>query len=70
MMLLISAYYDKSLAALNAGADIQKLIDLPVREQIGRYKYTLQENVASAFDQVMAQLDKEVNEAKNAKEDF
>ncbi len=70
MMLLISAYYDKSLAALNAGADIQKLIDLPVREQIGRYKYTLQENVASAFDQVMAQLDKEVNEAKSAKEDF
>ncbi len=70
MMQLIAAYYDKALAALNAGADIQKLIDLPVREQIGRYKYTLPENIASAFDQVMAELDKEVNEAKNAKEDF
>ncbi len=70
MMQLIAAYYDKALAALNAGADIQKLIDLPVREQIGRYKYTLPENAASAFDQVMTELDKEVNEAKNAKEDF
>ena len=70
MMQLIAAYYDKALEALNAGADIQKLIDLPVREQIGRYKYTLPENIASAFDQVMAELDKEVNEAKNAKEDF
>ncbi len=70
MMQLIAAYYDKALAALNAGADIQKLIDLPVREQIGRYKYTLPENAASTFDQVMTELDKEVNEAKNAKEDF
>ena len=70
MMQLIAAYYDKALAALNAGEDIQKLIDLPVREQIGRYKYTLPENAASAFDQVMTELDKEVNEAKNAKEDF
>ena len=70
MMQLIAAYYDKALAALNAGADIQKLIDLPVREQIGRYKYTLPENPASTFDQVMTELDKEVNEAKNAKEDF
>ena len=67
---MIAAYYDKALAALNAGADIQKLIDLPVREQIGRYKYTLPENAASTFDQVMTELDKEVNEAKNAKEDF
>ncbi len=70
MMQLIAAYYDKALAALNAGADIQKLIDLPVREQIGRYKYTLPENAVSTFDQVMTELDKEVNEAKNAKEDF
>ncbi len=70
MMQLIAAYYDKAQEALSAGADIQKLIDLPVREQIGRYKYTLPENAASVFDQVMAQLDKEVNEAKNAKEDF
>lgn len=70
MMQLIAAYYDKAQEALSAGADIQKLIDLPVREQIGRYKYTLPENVVSVFDQVMAQLDKEVNEAKNAKEDF
>ena len=70
MMLLITGYYEKALAALNGGVDIQKLIDLPVREQIGRFKYTEPANLKQNFDQVMAQLDKELNEAKEAKEDF
>ncbi len=70
MMLLITGYYEKALAALNAGVNIQKLIDLPVREQIGRFKYTLPDQVKETFTQVMARLDQELNEAKQTKEDF
>ena len=52
------------------GVGVQKLIDLPVREQIGRFKYTLPDQVKETFTQVMARLDQELNEAKQTKEDF
>ena len=70
MMQLIIAYYEKAAAALEEGADINKLIDLPVREQIGRFKYTEPDKVKEVFGQVTAQLDKELYEAKQAKEEF
>ncbi len=70
MMLLIMEYYEKSLAALNGGVDVEKLISLPVREQIGRFKYTEPQMVKETFDAVSAQLDKEIDEAKQIKEDF
>src|SRR5690606_14295438 len=36
---LVLNYYDEAAAALEKGADIEKLVTLPVRERIGRYKY-------------------------------
>ena len=70
MLRLIVEYYEKSLAALNAGADVEALISLPVREQIGRFKYTEPEKVKETFEAVSAQLDRELQEAKEAKEDL
>ena len=70
MMLLITGYYEKAREALSAGVDIQKLIDLPVREQIGRFKYTAPDKVQEAFGQVMDQLDRELHDARDTKEDF
>ncbi len=70
MMQLIISYYEKSAEALQAGADINKLIDLPVRETIGRFKYTAPEKVKETFEAVSAQLEKELYEAKQAKEEF
>jgi len=70
MMMLIVEYYEKSLAALNSGVDIEKLIALPVREQIGRFKYTEPDKVKETYEKVSAQLDKELDEAKQTKEDF
>ena len=40
MMRLVLAFYDAGLDALKQGADINDIVKLPVREQIGRYKYT------------------------------
>ncbi len=70
MMLLITGYYEKAREALAAGVDIQKLIDLPVREQIGRFKYTAPDKVKETYEQVMGQLDKELHDARETKEDF
>ncbi len=39
MMKLVLAYYKESAQALEAGADIEDLVGLKVREQIGRFKY-------------------------------
>lgn len=70
MMALIVEYYEKSLDALNGGADIEKLISLPVREQIGRFKYAEPDKVAHIYAEISAQLDRELDEAKQKKEDF
>ena len=70
MMELIIAYYEKAAEALNEGADINTLIDLPVREQIGRFKYTEPEKVKEVFEQVLKQLEQELYDAKQAKEEF
>ena len=70
MLRLIVEYYEKSLAALNAGVNVETLIALPVREQIGRFKYTQPDKVKETFDAVSAQLDRELQEAQETKEDL
>ena len=70
MMQLILAYYEKSLEALKQGVDIGTLVDLPVREQIGRFKYTEPQQVEEEYQKVLAQLDKELADARQAKEDL
>ncbi|MCI8395948.1 MAG: V-type ATP synthase subunit A [Acutalibacter sp.] len=70
MMQLIIAYYEKAAEALSEGADINTLIDLPVREQIGRFKYTEPEKVKEVFNEVSKQLEQELYDAKQAKEEF
>ena len=42
---------------------IQKLINLPVREKIGRYKYVLEENLDEEYTSVYGQLEAELAEA-------
>ena len=70
MLLLITLYYDKALAALDEGADVEKLIALPVREQIGRFKYTPVDQIKESFNEIAARLDHEIEEVKQQKEDF
>ena len=70
MMKLILSYYEKSLEALKQGVDIGALVGLPVREQIGRFKYTLPDQVDTEYQAVLAQLDKELADARQAKEDL
>jgi V/A-type H+/Na+-transporting ATPase subunit A len=45
MMRLILSYYDKGKQALDAGANLSDVINLPVRERIGRSKYIPEDKI-------------------------
>ena len=60
MMQLILAFYDEALAALEKGASIETLVNLDVRERIGRFKYTVHDRCQDEFENVMAQIKQEV----------
>jgi len=58
MLKLIMSFYVEGLAALNQGADFQKVSDLKVREEIGRFKYILENEVDAAYEKVKDELEK------------
>lgn len=68
MMNLILMYYDLSFEALNKGADIESLVNLDVREKIGRYKYTPQDDIESGYEKIVAELKNQVNEVMSRRE--
>jgi V/A-type H+-transporting ATPase subunit A len=68
MMKLVMSFYDKSSAALSEGAGMKALIEMPVRERIGRFKYTPEKDVEAQYQEIQDELDKEIEEAKG-KED-
>ena len=69
MMRLVLAYYELCRDALGQKAGIQELVKLPVRERIGRYKYTTEDRLDAEYESVMADLRSEVA-AACGKEDF
>ena len=69
MMKLVMAFYEQAVAALAEGASLQKLIRMPVREQIGRFKYTQEDQLDSAYEEVKKELHMEIANTIG-KEDF
>ena len=69
MMKLMLMYYDRSLDALNKGADIEKIAALPVREAIGRFKYVKEEDIDKEFAEIDKRLSSELAEAEKEGED-
>lgn len=69
MMRAILAYYDKAKGALANGADIEMLVNLPVRERIGRYKYVPEDKVRDEFESIKALLDSEIKDVLERSED-
>ena len=69
MMDLVLAYYDQSVEALGKGAKLQNLINLPVREQIGRFKYVTEDEIQKEYGKVKEELHIEIANALG-KEDF
>ena len=69
MMDLVLAYYDQSVEALEKGAKLQNLINLTVREQIGRFKYVTEDEIQKEYEKVKEELHIEIANALG-KEDF
>ena len=59
MLRLIRDFHRLGLNALAAGADYSQLVNLPVREKIGRSKYIAEEDIAQ-FDGIAEELKREI----------
>ena len=62
LLRLIIGYYEKSLEALSKDASFNKLAALPVREDIGRFKYTEEDKCAERYEEITAKLNAEIRE--------
>lgn len=60
MMELVIGFYEQSNEALNNGAEVEKLIKMPVREAIGRFKYTHENDLDEEFDRINDQLSTQI----------
>lgn len=63
MMLLVNAFYDRATEALSQGASLNKLISMPVREQIGRFKYVREDALDEEFKKVDEMLSAQIANA-------
>ena len=70
MMTLVMEYYDKANAALEMNADIEKLVAIPSREAIGRFKYVAEDSIDEEYAKVVSLVENDINEVINAKEEF
>ncbi len=68
MMKLILKYYDQSAEALSKGADIESLVNMEVRERIGRYKYTPVDKINDEYNNISAELKNEINKVMAGRE--
>ena len=60
MMKLVMEYYDECVKALEKGASVEDLAALPVREQIGRFKYVDAEEAVKTAQGIRRELSSEI----------
>lgn len=60
MMELVLGFYNKASIALNDGANVEELIKMPVREAIGRFKYTHEDDIDKEFERINEELAQEI----------
>ena len=69
LLRMIIAYYEKSLAALEQDASFAKLSSLPVREEIGRFKYVEEEACKDRYNEIMAALEAQIRQLTDGGEE-
>ena len=60
MMKLVMSFYEEASKALNQGASMDKLVEMPVREAIGRFKYTPEDKVDAEYERIQNVLEDEI----------
>ena len=63
MMKLVVSFYDKAEKALSEGADMNALIAMPIREDIGRFKYVKEEDIEQKYTEIEEELDVEISQS-------
>ncbi|MCI8611646.1 MAG: V-type ATP synthase subunit A [Clostridiales bacterium] len=58
---LILYFGEKAAAAIAKGVDIQKISELPVREQIGRAKAVASDQFETAYAQIRVEIDRQID---------
>jgi len=61
MMELVLAFFDKTTAALDKGANLEAMINMPIRERIGRFKYVQENEIDTVFDDILHNLDIDID---------
>ena len=69
MQKLVYLFYEESAKALKEGANINDIVAMKVREDIGRYKYTLEENIDERYKEVHDALIREISGLIGKEED-
>ena len=69
MMKLILKYYDECNEALKKGGSIESLVSLPVREQIGRFKYVHTDDIKNEYELINGKLEQQIDESLIKEED-
>jgi len=63
MMNLVLAFYEEASEALSKGASLNVLIKMPVRERIGRFKYTVEADLEKEYKSISEALHTEIANA-------
>ena len=69
MQKLVYLFYDESSKALKEGANINDIVSMQVRESIGRYKYTEENNIEQQYEKVKSDLIREISSLIGKEED-
>ncbi len=70
MMKLVLEFYSMSLQAIEKGASVEELLRLPVREQIGRFKYLASALTDFEYEKLIERMAVEIGATLTTGEDF
>lgn len=69
MMRLVLGFYEKSLERLENGGDVQKIVSMPVRERIGRFKYIKESDIEKEYKLTLEELEENLQNAGKGEDD-
>jgi V/A-type H+-transporting ATPase subunit A len=69
MMNLVLEFYNFSINAVKAGVSVDDLLELPVKEQIGRFKYVANDKSDDEYKKILQRISVEIG-ATQKREDF
>lgn len=68
MMELILNFYDKTVEAIKYSVTVEELIKLPVKEKIGRFKYTVNDDIDKEFNLIIKAIQEQIDVLCNKEE--